>query len=133
MVEFAIMTPILLMLTLGATDFARVFVESQALAGSSHSGSTYGARRHIDSVDYAEIKARALAGADGATAAAELFCDCPDNPGVSVSCTNGTCGTYGSPRTYVKTTIEKPFSTLAKYPGIKQSMGLKSKSWMRVK
>ena len=135
MVEFAIMTPILLMLTLGATDFARVFVESQALAGSSHSGSTYGARRHIDSVDYAEIKARALddlAGASGATADTMLFCDCPDAPGTSVSCLNGSCGIYGKPRVYVKTSVEKSFSTWAKYPGIKRNTSLKSKAWMRV-
>ncbi len=135
MVEFAIMTPVLLMLTIGATDFARVFIQSQGVAGGSNSGVAFGARRNVDSVNYAEMEARALndvAGAEGATAAASQFCDCPQNPGVAVSCLNGSCPNYGKPRVYVKTVVTKNFSTFAKYPGIPRNVPVKSSGYMRV-
>ena len=135
MVEFAILTPVLLTMTLGATDFARIFIESHAMAGASNSGSSFGARRNIDSVNFTEMQNRALgdlAGGDGATATASMFCDCPQNPGVSVSCLSGSCPNYGKPRVYVKTSVERSFSTWAKYPGIKRNTSLKSKAWMRV-
>jgi len=135
MVEFAILTPVLLVLTIGASDFARIFIESHAIAGSSNSGVVYGARRNVDSVDYAGMEQRALndvAGASGATAAASQFCDCPQNPGVAVSCLNGACPNYGKPRVYVKTAVSKSFSTFAKYPGVPRTVSMTSNGYMRV-
>jgi len=135
MVEFAIMTPVLLMLTIGATDFARVFIQSHAVAGGSNSGVVFGARRNVDSVNYTEMETRALndvAGAEGATATASQFCDCPQNPGVAVSCLNGSCPNYGKPRVYVKTVVTKNFSTFAKYPGIPKNVPVQSSGYMRV-
>ena len=134
-VEFAILTPILLALTIGATDFARVFIEAQAVASASNSGVIYGSRRNIDSVNFSEMEARALddvQGAEGAAADASMLCDCPANPGISVSCLDGSCPTYGKPRVYVKTSVSKGFETLGRYPGVPQSIDLTAAGYMRV-
>lgn len=134
-VEFAVLTPLLLMLTLGAIDFGRVFVEANEMASGANAGVVYGARRMIDSQDFAGIQAAALAdteNAENATAVVERFCDCPDNPGVAVSCIDGTCVNYGLPRVYVRTRITKTFTTFGRYPGVPYSVPMTMNGFMRV-
>ena len=134
-VEFAILAPVVVMMTVAASDFARVFIEAHAIASASNSGVVFGARRNIDSVNFTEMKARALEdiqGASGATADAEMFCDCPSNPNVLVNCLDGSCPNYGKPRVYVKTSVTKNFKTLAKYPWVPNSMSMTAKGYMRV-
>jgi len=135
-VEFAIAAPVLLMLTVGATDFARIFIEAHAIVGAANSGVVFGARRNIDSVHYTEMETRALndsGGAAGATAVGSQFCDCPQSPGTAVSCLDGVCAAYGKPRVYVKTVVSKEFSTLVNYPGIPYTTSIEAAGYMRVR
>lgn len=135
-VELAIVAPLLIMMTVAATDFARVFIEAHALASASGSGVSYGARRNIDSVNFTEIRKRALDDIQGAgnssVATASMFCDCPDAPGTSVDCLSGSCPNYGQPRVYIKTSVQKTFATLGNYPWVPKSTNLKANAYMRV-
>ena len=133
--EFAVAVPVLVYLALGATDFGRVFYESIAVAGAAAASVQYGSSSHLKSDDFGGMEAAALADAEdltGVTATPERFCDCPNNPGVSVSCLTGDCGTYGLPRMYVRARVQKPFQTLAPYPNIPRSLTIDLDSWMRL-
>lgn len=135
MIEFALIVPVMLLLTIGAVDFARIFIQSQAVTSAANSGVVFGARRNVDSVNFQEMQDRALDdthGAPGSTAAASMFCDCPSNPGVAVDCLSGSCPTYGKPRVYVRTTVTKQFETFGKYPGVPDSVDISRASFMRV-
>jgi len=135
MVEFGLILPVLTVMAFGAADFGRLFIESAILAGASKSGAVQGYRTTRDSTDIAAMESRILSDVGelpGVTAKGETFCDCPDNPGVAVSCTTTTCAGYGLPRVYVKATAAKKLSTLGRYPGIPNEVDMSVKSYLRV-
>lgn len=135
MVEFGVALPILTLMAFGAADFGRLFVESAILAGASKSGAVQGYRTTRDSTDTGAIEARIMADVGnlpGVTATGASYCDCPDNPGVAVSCTTTTCTGYGLPRVYVKSTAAKTLTTLGSYPGIPNSVKMSINTYLRV-
>ena len=67
-VEFALVAPLMILMALGATDFSRVFHDAETVVSAANSGSVYGVRRIIDSVDDSEIQARALSDTFGTEA-----------------------------------------------------------------
>ncbi len=135
MVEFGIVLPILTLMAFGAADFGRLFIESAILAGASKSGVVQGYRTTKDSTDTAAMESRILADVGelpGVTATGSSYCDCPDNPGVAVSCTTTTCTGYGLPRVYVKATASKTLTTLGRYPGVPNEVNMSLNSYLRV-
>lgn len=135
MVEFGIILPVLALMGFGAADFGRLFVESAILAGAAKSGAVQGYRTTKDSTDTGAMEARILADVGNlsdVTATGSSYCDCPDNPGVPVSCTATTCTGYGPPRVYVKATAARQMSTLGRYPGIPDTVNISMNAYMRV-
>ena len=136
MVEFAVAMPFMILVLIGAADFGRLFFESTTLANSAQAGTMYGTQSNTKSGDTAGIEAAALADATDVQSAAAVpnrFCDCPDSPGVSVNCLSGTCSTYGLPRVYVRTRMQKSFKTLGVYPGVPSNSPIVLENWMRVR
>lgn len=134
-VEFALATPVMMLMALDAADFGRLFVESAILASASSAGAVQGYRTTKDAIDAAAMEQSILSdigGLDGVTAHAETFCDCPDNPGLEVACTTTTCPGYGFPRVYVKSTASKDFQTLGRYIGIPSDVDIDINSYLRV-
>lgn len=135
MVEFGVVLPILTLMAFGAADFGRLFIESAILAGASKSGAVQGYRTTKDSTDTTAMQNRILADVGnlrGVTGTGSSYCDCPDNPGVAVSCTDTTCAGYGIPRVYVKSTAAKTLQTLGRYPGIPNSVNMSINTYLRV-
>ena len=135
MVEFGLALPLMMIMTFGAADFGRLFIESAILAGAAKSGAVQGYRTTKDSTDTAAMRSRVLSdvgGLEGVNASAEMYCDCPDNPGVPVACASTTCSGFGPPRVYVKATASKTFTTLGRYIGIPSSVDMQVDNYLRV-
>ena len=134
LVEFALMLPLLFMLTMGATDFGRIFFHAITLANAAGTAVFYGAQGNAYAAQPSVMEQRAVEDAGnltGVSASASRFCECPpageadftSDPTVvdcTLAATPGTCtdGAYGLPRVYVRTDVSETFSTLAPYPGI---------------
>jgi len=135
-VEFGIAAPVFVALALGATDFARVFAESIVMTSAANTGAFFGALNNRTTGDYTGMADMALEDAgeiEGVTATASRFCDCPSAPGVQVSCLETTCDNgFGVPRVYVKTTVQKTFSTMGFYPGIPKDTPMDTSGYVRV-
>ncbi len=135
-VELAVVTPLLLLMMVGAADFARIFYHSITLANASGTGAFYGSQGHIQSASFSDISAVSRDDArnlDNVSTEAELFCDCPDStPGSSVDCTDGDCGAYGYPRAYSLSTVQQTFEPMIPWPGIPNSVVITQRTYMRV-
>ena len=134
LVEFALVLTLLFMLTMGATDFGRIFFHAITLANAAGTAVFYGAQGNFYAGQPDAVEQRAVEDAGnltGVTATASQFCECPPagtddftSDPTTVNCglaaTPGTCaaGAYGLPRVYVRTDVRETFSTLAPYPGI---------------
>lgn len=134
-IEFGVVLPVLTLMAFGAADFGRLFVESAILASASKAGAVQGYRTTQDSTDTSAMEARILSDVgnlSGVTAMGSSYCDCPDNPGVPVSCTTTTCAGYGLPRVYVRSTAQKTLGTLGRYPGVPNEVDISITSYLRV-
>ncbi len=117
--EFAIMVPIMFLLTMGAADFSRMFYTALSVAHSADVSSQYGSQSVGNAVDY--LKMNTIGGLDafetqGTTVTAVHFCVCVAG-GAETSCKLDTCGGL-PPRVYVKTSVRNTFTAIGVYPGI---------------
>ena len=136
MVELAIAGMTFIVLGMGGVDFGRLYYHSIAVAGAAFASTQYGSFSVITAGDFPGMQAAGLAEAqdiDGVTVTPSHFCDCPDSPGVSVSCNQTQCVNYGLPRMYVRSRAQSSYDTLANYPGIPATTEIDLSSWMRVR
>ena len=136
MVEFAIAGMTFMVLGMGGVDFGRLYYDSIAVAGAAFASSQYGSFSAVTAGDFSGMTAAGLVEAqdvEGTTVTSSHFCDCPDNPGVSVNCNLTACPNYGLPRLYIRSRAESEFDTLARYPGIPSSSQIGIENWMRVR
>lgn len=136
MVEFAVAGMTFLVLGVGGVDFGRLYYDSIAVAGAAFASTQYGSFSAATAGDFTGMVAAGLEEAkdvDGTTVAASHFCDCPDNPGVSVSCNATACPNYGLPRLYIRSRAKSEFDTLVRYPWIPSTTQIDMESWMRAR
>jgi TadE-like protein len=133
LIELAVAVPILLLLTIGVVDYARLYFTEIAVANAARSGAEYGVKTsgNVDSMKYG---AALEAGKDsvGMVISAGLFCSCPsgDRP-VPDDCIAGSCGTYGIPRDFDSVAVSKTVSFIFHYPGLPASLLVTRKSILR--
>jgi len=135
-VEFALAFMVLITMGVGAVDFGRLFFDSIAMQGAASSGTQYAISTLMASSDLSHAETagnRALDDVDGATVTIDQFCDCPDNPGVAVSCSTARCSGYGLSRYYVRSRVTGEFSTIIDYPLVPSSTGVDLSNWLRVR
>lgn len=133
MLELALAGPLLLLMLLGAADFARVFYHAVTLANAAGTGAFYGAQNNIQSGHYTEMQQAAQNDAKDLgtiSATAGRYCDCPS--GTKVDCVTGTCAGYGPPRVYVSTQTKEAFKPLVGYTGIPNPVTVGRTAYMRV-
>jgi Flp pilus assembly protein TadG len=87
-----VLFPMLLLILLGATDFARMYYTSATLIRSAEAGAQYGSRTVISSADAGGMASAALrdAALSGMTATASQSCSCG---GISQACGSVCAGT----------------------------------------
>ena len=141
MVEFAVTTPILLLLMAGAGDFARLFFSAISLKSGSAVGAFYGSQVTARSGDVYGMTTRALADTEDAarfnavTASVNQVCQCPGQTAFAcgeyqaTTCPAG----YGSARAYVRVVTEQDFKPMTPFPGIPETVNIDQGTWMRVR
>jgi len=131
-VELALTSPFLLLVTLIASDACRVYFTSMAVNNAAKAGAQYGAQSLAHSGDIDGIQNAALADAPqiyGITANASVYCECPDEPGSFACNSNISCADM---RAYVEVDTATTFHTLINYPGIPNSVPISGQAIMRV-
>lgn len=145
LVELALITPLLALLTIGIVEMGRYGYLAIVLANSARAGAAYGAQSLANSADTTGIQA----------AAANDFKDFGETSGLSISsstscgCDNGgtvtsaVCSTVANPSAgtcaaghwvvVVSVRASAKFNSLFSYPGIPKSITVTDTSSMRVK
>lgn len=107
-VELALLVPPILLAFMGGIDYARVFYSSVTVANCARNGALYAADpTFAASTPYTTLTQAATA-------------DAP-NLSPTPSVTSAT-GTDSSGNSYIDVTVSYPFSTVASYPGISNSV-----------
>ncbi|HYN80371.1 MAG TPA: TadE family protein [Gemmatimonadaceae bacterium] len=132
-VELAVILPVLALLAIIASDFARVYFTGITVANAARAGAQYGAQSTATSGDTAGMNLAARQ--DGANAGvvavtSRSFCRC--DAGEVADCTVGDCGAYGVYRLYVEVTATKAVSMVFRYPGMPTSYSFSRTATLRV-
>lgn len=121
MVEAGLLLPLLVLLTCGAMDLARVFFAGIAVEGAARAGVQLGSYSVGKAGALTEMNTAADAdaagqGLTGLTTSSRTFCSCVSGTG-EVSCSTATCD-GAVPPGYVETTATYTFNPIIPYPGI---------------
>ena len=111
LVELALITPVLLLLLLGATDFGRVYFAHVSVTNAARNGADYAARGNQSAVDADGIREAALWDTN------ELLGTSETNPAVT-----SVTGTDSQGTEYSEVTVSYQFSTLIPWPGLPSSV-----------
>jgi Flp pilus assembly protein TadG len=134
LLEFAVVLPVLTLLTLGVADYSRVFFAAIKVANAAEAGALYGARSNATSRDTMNIRiiAQNDAGDTGGamTVSSQQFCECA---GAAVNCSS-SCNTYADriPASFVQVTTRKGVAMLIRYPGLPRSINVAHTATFRV-
>jgi Flp pilus assembly protein TadG len=131
LLESALMLPVLLLLTFGMVDFARIFRTGIIVSNAAATGALYGSSGLTNSTNMTDVQNAAIADANGLTgfaATATSFCTCSAG-GTSVSCSTN-CGASAI-LSYVQVQTSAPFNTWFPFPGVPSSTTVHSTVTMR--
>lgn len=132
LVELALTLPILVLLTLGAGDFGRVFRLAIALNNAARAGAQYGSQTVITASDTNGMIAAAKQDAGNIANLTVTASRCTCKTGSSVAACPASYCTMNPQGTYVTVNTEAPFKTVAPYPGVPSSMTLSRSASMQV-
>lgn len=137
MVEFAIVTPLLMLLIVGIIDLGRFAYYSILVGNAAHAGASYGSQDLATANDTTGMKNATLA--DGQNISGLQASPAPTTFSV---CWNGTTATSTSAAVcttagyhavrYVQVNATGSFSPLVRYPGLPTAMNLTRTAIMRV-
>jgi len=128
--EFALVAPLLLLLTAGALDYALLLRSAASLADAARVGAQFGSLNTGNSSNLSGMQTAAvnsIPGISGVTATAVQSCQCPG--GTAVSCT-GSC-TGGKMLIYVKVTTQATIDTVFGYSQLPFTATVKGQASMR--
>ena len=131
LVEFALVSPVLLLLLAGVLDYGRALRHATAVANAARVGAQYSSRTPANSMDTAGIRAAAVSSAPdlgGLTVTSTRSCQC--SGGSAVSCT-GSCG--GSKmQIYVQVSVTGNVAAIFNYSGLPYPGNVAARATMRV-
>jgi Flp pilus assembly protein TadG len=132
LLEFAVVTPIVLLLLVGAVEIGRLAYLGMLVQNAARAGVQYGSQNLATAADNSAMQSAALndgQNISGLTATASHFCSCAD--GSSSSCTPGDCS--GSHMlVYVQVNTTGQFQPLIHCPGLPSTYVLNGQAVMRV-
>jgi len=132
LVEFALVSPLLIIMTCAVCDFARLFNAANLAVGAASAGIEYASISPSNWSDFSDIQTAALNDTGnyaGATATATNVCYC-NIGGSAVSCP-ASCGS-GTPETYVQVSVTIPFVPVFKYPALPDPLNITQVAMARV-
>ena len=138
LVEFAVISPLLIAVMVGAIDLGRAYYESINIAAAAHAGAHYGTFRVSNAKDLDGIKdavyeellkspfqddGSLVEGLDDVSVDAERYCTCP--AGELVSCDDGLCdGSALTRQVWVRVAVGKDFTPLIDIHGVPETIAL---------
>lgn len=130
-IEFAIITPLLLLLVAAVLDYTLLMRAAIAAGDASRAGAQFGSLNTANAVNLSGMQSAALAAApdiSGLTATAATVCRCSN--GNTVNCSGGSCPS-GPVRSYVQVTVKTTVSPIFSYPQLGFTGAVISTSTMR--
>jgi Flp pilus assembly protein TadG len=133
LIELAVTLPLLVLLLVGAADFARVFYVSMALTNAARAGAQYGSQnnRYADTTNM-KTTAESASGTVPMTATPppSYFCQCATDTGgyTAISC-SATCA--GHLAIYVTVNTTSTFNTITQFPGIPHTLTMNRSATLR--
>jgi Flp pilus assembly protein TadG len=126
-VEFAVVVPVLGLLTVGLAEFGLAYYAQSQVAVAAQTGLRYAYANGYNSTAVASaVTASSTQLTINATPAPSSFCGCVvSNAVTSVSCSS-TCSSGGSPRTYVSVSAQTTYTPPVSLPGLPASYILSS-------
>ncbi len=130
--ELALTMPLLMILLLGAAEFARLAYAAIETSNAARAGVQYGAQNHVTASDFAGMQTAAVR--DGSnvrrmSATATHFCGCSD--GSASTCASGDCA--GSRIIeYVQVNTTANVNPMVYCPGLPRMFTLNGQAIMRV-
>ncbi len=130
--EMAAVLPVLVVLLLAATDFARLYYTNLEVVNAARAGAQYGSQSNITAADIGGMKTAALNDASNLSgmSASASQCTCMTST-VVASCPTSYC-TNNAQATFVTVDTSKAFNTIVRYPMIPSSVTLNGQAIMRV-
>lgn len=133
--EFAMVAPVLALLLVGVSDFARAFYFYEEVVAAARAGAQYGSQGVTYAANSANIQSAALANGPnvpGMTVSSSV-CTCQSpTPSGQTACATGYCNGANSAATYVIVNTSDTFTTLITYPGIPHTTTLSGQAIMQV-
>lgn len=132
MIEFGLCAVVLMLITVGITDFARLFTVADMAASAAAAGAGYGALSPAHWSDYTGMQTAALndtGNARGVTAVGSNTCYC--TPGGDPTTCPASCGT-GTAMTYITVRVTVPYTSYFSYPWMPTLPSMSSTSSVRV-
>jgi Flp pilus assembly protein TadG len=138
LVEFALMSTVLMGMTLGVADFGRIFAIGNKASNAAAAGTAYGALSpaHYTDMDAIEVAARAdLGSIPNAEVIAVRTCRCAVG-GLPVSCADdpdvAPCAAGETRKTYIQVSVTVPFQSMSGLPIVPGLTSVKGRSIVRV-
>ena len=131
MLEFALATPVLMLLCFGAIDTTRMFRTAMVSASAARAGILYATSSSSAADDSTGIVNAAKQDAENRedrVVTVERYCTCSTG-GDAVACT-ASCGSQSE---YVKVTSRVPFRPTVALPGVPSELDMTSISHMRIR
>lgn len=132
-VEFAMIAPMFVLLTVAAFDFARVFYFAMAVTSAAHAGAQWGSLSPSNAANSSGMQNVATNHAPGMgiSASASRLCRCGNGtnaPSNMLSCSASCAGTL---RVYASVTATRSFSPIIGFPGIPATINISRTAQMR--
>lgn len=137
LVEFAVFSPLLALMAVGAVDYSRVFYEEVALQRAALAGAQWGARSVSASTDVEGMKAAVMRDLGAYNGSAEVvtlverYCTCADE--AAVDCSSGSCPGDESVSVHVMVRVARDFTMLVDYPGLPTRMTIAREAHVRAR
>ena len=137
LIELALVTPILLLLTIGAVDLGRAGYVGVEVVNAAHAGAEYGSLNPGNTSGITAAAQQSAPNVANMTVSTPTWgCECSDGSSYSANCTvSPTCTantTRGSNVVHrVQVTTSSAFSSLFPWPGIPSTMTLTGKATIR--
>lgn len=132
MLEFALVSTLVMTILFGVMDYGRIFGFAEQTANAANAGAAFAAMSVANSGNLTAITNAAKADAPEATAmtvSTTSFCTCTFG-GEPINCSSSCVS--GSKRTYVRVNTALPFQTLAQYPFLPGSTTLRASAIVRI-
>ena len=139
-VELALLTPLFLLLVVGAIEVGRYATRAIELGNAARAGAAYGARDHFAAADLPGITGAACQDFQGGntcdlTITKAYLCQC-DNSGTvdpaGIDCTTGSCPAPDREVVSLQVTAQGTFTALFTYPGIPSPITISKTATMRI-